>query len=500
MSIDPKFGRFCDECGRTIANAVRVYLGKDYCRACYQRTFLPVPCSQCGKSTRPHRHAAVDPVCDPCVRSKRTCLRCGKLTLIAGKLVGRSAVCPSCTPRFADKQICGGCGRESLRLTRPLFAGLLEPVCDSCRNKLNHATCSRCKRYRPVASTSVDGTRCCKDCVPGHETMHECPGCGCLLNGGGFGHCRSCINRRVVEKDAALVAAELEAPWCRDLWHGFVLESLSTDANSPRLRAQVNRSSELFRALDQRFVSMDEINSRSLLQRLDSQFLRLHLKASRYVVDKLKLHDFTLERVDQVEAQRSSKILAESADKPHGPMICAYAQWLTEIGIAARTGRLYLRAAESFCRQTKLNGSKPWQSSSLVDYLKKTPGNAANIARFVRYCREQLGWNVEMPHKAIWCPTTSRNTRDIRDLRAVLKTLDNRPDESMTTKELARVLSLALGISAAQLMRSRLENGVLRRPDGSIEIEQDAVIEPSNPLYRFAQQWAVRAEAYLGPR
>lgn len=500
MSIDPKVGRFCDECGQTIAAAVRVYKGKDYCRACYQRTFLPVACSECGKSTRPHRHAEGAPVCDLCLRSKRTCLRCGKLTLIAGKLVGRSAVCASCAPRFADKKICGGCGNESMRLTRPLFAGLLDPVCDSCRNKLNHATCSGCKRYRRVVASSIDGSRYCRECVPGHEVMHECPGCGCLMKGGGLGHCRSCINRGIVEKDAAMFSAELEAPWCRELWHGFVLASLSPDASSPRLRAQIGKSFEFFRTLEQRFDSIDDINSKSLNLQLDSQFFRRHLNASRYVVEKLNLQDFTAERANQVEAKRHEKILEESADKPHGPMIRAYAQWLTEIGIAARTGRLYLRAAESFCMQTKLDGSKPWQSSSLVQHLKRTPGNAANITRFVRYCREQLGWNVEMPKEGIWHPAASRTTRDIRDLRAVLQTLDNQTDESITTMELARVLSLALGVSAAQLMRCRVERGLKRLPDGSIEIEQDAVIETTNPLYRFACLWAVRTEAYLGSR
>jgi len=500
VSIDPKFGRFCDECGRTIDAAVRVYQGKDYCRACYQRTFLPVPCSQCGKSTRPHRHAEGDPVCDHCTRSKRTCLRCGKLVFVAGKLVGRSAVCASCAPRFADKQTCGGCGRESMRLTRPLFAGLQEPVCDSCRNKINHATCSGCRRYRPVASTSAGGTPHCADCLPGNEAVHACPSCGSLEKGGGLGHCRSCINRSNVEKDAALVAAEIEALWCRDLWYGYVRESLSPDASSPRLRAQINRAAEFFRALDQRFESMEEVNAKSLVQRLDSRFLRRYLTASRHVVASLNLDGITVARGERVEVQRTTNILAESANQSHGPMLRAYAQWLDGIGIAARTARLYLRAAESFCRLATLDGSIPWQPSELVAYLKKTPGNAASLGRFVRYCRKQLGWDVEMPAKTLWRPTASRATRDLRELRIALKTLDARPDASLTTKELARVLSLALGVSAAQLMRRRATTEVKRYPDGSIEIEQDAVIDVSHPLHRFAQRWADRAEAHLSAR
>lgn len=387
-----------------------------------------------------------------------------------------------------------------MRLTRPLFAGQQDPVCDSCRNKINHATCSGCRRYRPVASTTPDGTPHCADCLPGNEVVHACPGCGSIEKGGGLGRCRSCINRGNVEKDAALVAAEIEAPWCRDLWNGYVQASLSPDASSPRLRAQINRAAEFFRVLDQRFESMDEINAKSFVQRLDSRFLRRYLTASRHVLASMNLEDIILARDERAEAQRTTNILADSADQPHGPMLRAYGQWLDAIGIAARTARLYLRAAESFCRLASLDGSVPWQPSALVAYLKKTPGNAANLGRFVRYCRKQLGWDVEMPAKTLWRPTASRATRDVRELRIALKTLDARPDASLTTKELARVLSLALGVSAAQLMRKRAANGVKRYPDGSIEIEQDAVIGVSHPLHRFAQRWADRAEAYLNSR
>lgn len=349
-------------------------------------------------------------------------------------------------------------------------------------------------RYRLIAFKTPEGSPRCKECLPGNEVTHDCPGCGTLLKGGGLGRCRSCINRDKVMKDATFVAAQIEAPWCRNLWYGYVQESLSHGGSSPRLPEQIHRAAEFFRILDQRFESKDEIDTISLVQRMDSPILRLYLTASQYVVASLKLDGVVPARAAQVEERRVSSILDESDGQPHGPMLRAYAKWLEELGTAVRTGRLYLRAAESFCRYTSLNGSIPWQPSALVAYLKKTPGNAANLGRFVKYCRSQLGWNVEMPAKVLWHSTTSRTSRDLRELRAVLKSLDGREDASLTTQELARVLSLALGVSAAQLIRRKAAKGVNRYPDGSIEVEQDAIIDVSHPLHGLALRWADLAD------
>lgn len=500
MSIDPRHGRFCDECGRTIDAAVRVYQGKDYCRGCYQRTFLPVPCSECGSSTRQHRHAVGAPVCDRCTRSRRTCLRCGKLTFVAGKLVGRSAVCASCAPRFNDKRPCSACGRESNRLTRPLFAGQQDAVCDSCRNKINHATCSVCRRYRPISCRDTAGAVRCASCVPGNEVVHVCPGCGSVERGGGLGHCRPCLNRFNVEKDAALVASSIDSAWCRELWYGYAQASLQPDAGSPRLRARINRSADFFRALDRLFDSSDEVTADTLAQRMDARFLRSYLTAYRYVIGHLDLAGVESARAEQAEAHRTSKILQASADLPYGSILNAYVQWLQCEGISSRTARMYLRAAESFFRVTSEDGAGPWPPEALVDYLKRTPGNAANVGRFVRYCRRHLGWDVDMPDKALWRRSASRINQDVRALRAAMQSSDERPVASLSTKEVARVLSLALGIPAAQLLRRRAMVPISRFEDGSIEIDENAIICTTHPLYAFAQRWTVLADAYLNER
>lgn len=495
MSIEPKFGRYCDECGRGIVNAVRVHLGKDYCRACYQRTFLPVPCAICTEQIRAHKHATEKPVCDACARSTRTCMRCGKFTPVAGKIIGKSAVCEACAPHFREKRPCNQCGRLSSRLSRPLFADMQEPVCDSCRNKLNHATCRSCGRYRTVVGRTEQGTSYCADCIPGSEVRHDCPGCGAVVNGSGLSKCRSCTNKAAVLKNASFVAVELEAMWCRELWQAFVEHMLSDDSSSPQIKSRVEHAAEFFRELSQLFPSRDKFAAELMIQKVGSKFFRRHLLASRFVISKLGASEFEEKRGRSVEQQRIANILDRSGDGAYVTSLSIYAQWLTDHKVEVRTARLYLRAAEGFCASCRFDGATAWTEPAIIEYLKGSPGQAASLGRFVTYCRKQRGWDVRIPPKALWKQDPGM-AKDVSNLRKSIRALATKPSDALTTKDLARVLSLALDIPAVQLIRERSMVGVARRMDGAIEIYKDAAIEKSHPLYRFALRWADLADAY----
>ena len=495
MSIEPKKGRYCDECGRAILNAVRVHLGNDYCRACYQRTFLPVPCSVCQQQMRAHRHAAGVPVCDPCVRSSRTCLRCGRLTPRAGKLVGKSAVCAACVPYFTEKRPCTSCGRMSARLSRPLFAELENPVCDSCRNKLTHATCSTCRRYRVVAGHAVGATYC-GECIPGAETTHPCPECNCQVSGGGLGKCRACVNRAVIKKDAAFVAAEFESVWLRELWHAFVEGQLAGDCSAPQLRAQTSHAADFFRELGRTFKTAEAINAKSLTASVSSKILRAHLLASRFIVSKLELTQFDDARALRSEHLRIANILDQGGDRPYKAVLAVYADWLANQKIAIRTRRMYVRAAENFCAHCQLDGSSAWPVQGLIDYLIASPGQAASLGRFVTYCQIELNWNVRMPAKTLWHRVPDNTKRDLKLLQKIVKSMEEKVASKITTQELGRLFSLALGVSASQLLRERRSAGVRRHDGGAIEIMPAALIGPSHPLYRYAQRWADLTEVY----
>lgn len=489
MSIDPKFGRYCDGCGRGIVNAVRVHLGKDYCRSCYQTNFVKVQCTACQGPMREHKHATGEPTCNACKRSSRTCLRCGKFTLVAGKLVGNSAVCAACAPYFREKQPCSSCGQMSSRLSRPLFAGMKEPVCDSCRSRLSHATCSTCRRYRAVAGHSDDGSKHCKDCVPGQQVSHACPDCGAQVPGGGLGRCRTCVTRLSVHREAALCAASFEGERTKDIWHAFVQQQLEAAPESPKLISQIQHASTFFREFDRHFSREQDVSAQALSERIESRFMRSHLLASRFVVQALALNTFDETRALASEQRRAADVLTEAEGARHGALVLAYDQWLTEMGTAARTKRLYLRVAQDFCTDGKVDSDTPWVERQAIRYLTARPGQAANLGRFINFCKRSKGWDVKLPTKELWKGKPPQAQERVKALRKALASAEGASRIPATSQALARVLSLALDVPAAQLLRARANGDVKVHTNGDIEVTVDGRIAVSDPLYPIAQRW-----------
>lgn len=498
MSIDPKFGRYCDGCGRGITTAVRIHLGKDYCRSCYTSNFTRVPCPECQQPMRRHRHAPDDTACKTCVRSKRTCLRCGKFTPVAAKLVGQSAVCGACAVHFREERPCTSCGKPSKRLSRALFTGLQEEICDSCRDRLTHATCTACRRYRRVANTE-QGKPICRACLSPQPAVHDCPECGASVAGSGVARCRPCVIQSSVSAEAAMAAAELEGEAARSLWQGFVATQLADRTDNPKRVKQVAHAVGFFRLLDQAFKKVTDIDTTSMMQKIDGRELRRYLIASTYVIQTLRL-DLAQERDRATEARRTKAIIdrANAKKGDAGSTLRSYAVWLVAQDVAPRTARMYLRAAESFGHHVTLS-DPGWAQEQLIRYLKKSPGNRASLTRFVSYCRKVLGWDVKMVSEAAIATATgprSPITRQVEQLRKAIAVASKMEENTMPTKTVARILSLALDLPTAVLLRARNAGDVVVREDGTIEVAADAALKPSDTLYPYARRWAALGRRY----
>lgn len=490
MSIDIKFGRYCDECGRTIASAVRVHQGKDYCRACYQTTFIKTTCSKCSGSMRGHRHATSPPVCNECIRSERTCLRCGRFTLVAGKLVGNGAVCNSCALYFREKHPCTSCGRLSSRLSRPLFAGLQDRVCDRCRSTLTHATCSVCNRYRPIQGRDHQDKPYCKDCAPEHRLTHQCPCCGSIVNGGGLGRCIVCINTGAIRRDAEMTSAQLEKDWTRALWNLFVEEQIALGVENPTMRKRIATAANFFFALEKNFASQADINSSTLAHHIDSKLHRKYLLASRFVVAQLRLDDFTESRGAAAERRRIEDILTRSQGTQFIGLLVDFVAHLDSENTAPRTVRLYLRAAEAFCINSCASMTTgPWREQALVNHLKHFPGSANSLSRFVSHCKVRYEWGVQMPDRTKWKDPSQKLKKTLAVVKSGLQSASQQSVDEMSLKEVSRLLSAAMGIPATRLLSPK-EVPVYMSESGAILVTEDGLIEPGDPLHPFAKRWA----------
>ena len=496
MSYDHKHRRFCDECGRLTPKPTRIHLGNDYCSTCYARTFVRRTCGTCAGNVRVHKNAVEPFVCGACERRERLCLRCGKPAPIAGRLVDGGAVCGSCAPHYSEIQDCPQCAKPSSRLSRSPSQGIRTKVCDGCRAKATHASCSRCRRFRPVAERLADGKAVCASCLPGSEQAHPCPDCGSEVLGSGTGRCRFCINRAVVRSDASKVAPTLEGVWCQTLWSAYVEHRLSEQPDSPMLRKNLQKDVEFFRLLGATFKTREQACAAGLGRAVSSKVLRKHLVASRFVVRDDSPDDVTMHREARVESERICNVLARAESKPYASILSDYRRWLGEQHTLARTMRMYLTTAQVFCEAVKAREEGPWSQDAIVVFLRRHAGLAANLGRFVTFCQRRRTWDVQMPEKSLWKGYKSKERDDVKKLREAVESMDGRDPRTWTTKELARVLSTALGIPAAELVRNRV-GAHLRHADGSVHLGPDAVIGTAHPMRAYALRWAELADAQV---
>lgn len=492
MSFDPKHGRYCDECGRTIAKASRVYQSLEYCNTCYQRVFPRIACTRCGSGTRQHRRAQEPAVCAACRRIDRVCGRCRKPVPRAALIVAEQAICGACAPHFRPKQACTACGRPSARLSRPLFAGLTDRVCDACRNRISHATCSVCRRYRPVASPADRAAPRCRDCHGDSPATHACPACGAAVAGTGAGRCGPCLAASQARRIGALAAAMLEKRWARELYEAFIEHLLQAGTPSARTSKCLQASAEFFLVVERAFDDAGTVTRAALARNIGTAALRANLLASRFLVERLGLRPDEREVQRATERVRFDSIVQRSAREPYGWVVRAYAQYLLRRAVPIRTARLYLRAAEAFCEAALAEKAAPWPSEVLVRYLRRHPGHAASLGRFIGFCQEGLGWDVRRVEKSQWHNPRARTDRAVGVLRDLLSRIEGMPLESAPDRTLGQILSLALGVARTQLDASRRTGEVTMAAPNTIRVGGLEPIVLNGRLLAIAETWLRR--------
>jgi len=485
MSLDNKNIRYCDECGRTIRKAHRIFQGKDYCASCYPRVFQKVKCTLCDSWARPHRYSNEPAICRDCNIRTRRCLRCDASVPRAGKIINDKPVCPSCTPYFNDPKLCTSCGKSSLRvLCAPRF-GLDNPMCESCRRKLTHKTCSFCGKHRSVHGVTNDGKSYCVSCIPGQHHHHLCPGCGVQMPGGGRSRCRSCLNLARVMKEADLHSLALNHRWARDTFIKFAIWLHERSGDQPNCFSIFVAHEPFFERLDAYFQHSSEISESTLLETLGVAMIRRHLLASVFLQESLGVRLSSDAKVDSAERSRIQDKLIKNTREPWAPLLKKYSAWLSEKDISLRTQRLYLRAAEKFCQMQGVSSDNQCSTNLVSNFLKKNIGSRASLYKFITYCRTELGWPVEMPSVSV-SPSTSLAHR----LERLLQRIKKQGVESADLGTLSKTLALAFGYEHKKFLAhswslSKMEDMVILR-NGS-----DTLVVPPGYV-AIAQNWISR--------
>lgn len=499
MGIDRKGQRCCDHCGRLMAKAVRIHLGAEYCRGCYQTQFVKVACSRCAQTMRGHR-LSVEPICSMCERSERTCLRCRRLTPRASKLVEGKPVCPSCAVYFRPELSCEGCGEKSRRIFSSLIdkgAGLdcgdsnaegsrRLMLCQSCSIRSTHTTCSACRRHRRHVADTLDGKPLCPACAA-KPTTHNCPACGELIAGTGLGRCLPCSLRTSASRKALVLRAGLERPWCHDLWDGFAGELIGSKRHLHKASKILAASLPYFQIVECAFEARSSITSEALHASIASPVHRRHLLAYRFFLDALGVQDAKKARDRFNETRRLEEILVRAQNSAYASLLADFVEALRVKGTASRTIRLYAGVAQTFCARSGTTADRAWKPQSILEFLQHTPGAANSLSAFVGFCRRYKGWSVVMPNKQTLGEQVGLGQHAVVRLKKALASVEGRTAESLKLLEVVRVMSAATGLPARALLSANI--GAREHSGGIIVLSDEAQIAPGHPLYPYAWQW-----------
>lgn len=487
MSYDAKHVRYCDECGRSIAKAHRRHRGSDYCSTCYARVFVRRPCRLCGELARFHKNAPVaEMVCPSCARERRTCLRCSKPLPRAAKIIAGGAVCGACVPYFNERKPCPQCGRPSLRLSSAPKHGVHEKICDRCRNRLTHRTCSVCRRYRQIVGERPNGKPFCAECAPEAPRAHRCPGCDTVVPGGGRGHCLPCLNRTRAAKEVALQQLALSTEWSRNLYEGFGAWLVDGHPNHHRLLAILRNHFVFFEVLDKGFSGIEEITGATLLDRFQVAGLRAHALPVRYLTARLGITLDAQTKFEHAERHRIAAIVRAHRSQSWGKRLEQYAESLATSGTATRTSRLYLSAAAEFCR-AELGSEEGFHTESMLQrFLRRHPGLRANLYRWNTFCSELASETISMP------PARVRRgpPRTARELARLLSAIDAVGLDRASTSLIQRALAKAFGYSVKQFCDRQWS---IRHADGAIWLRSDEEqLCVPNRIVSVAIEWVKR--------
>ena len=408
----PSASRCCDECGRSISKAHRVEDGVSYCGTCYARCFKPRPCGQCGLLSR----LLVSDASASCRKCQHggPCTRCGKTGAALGKISAYGPICASCRPHFVQEKACSNCGTVSTRLSRAQHLGFDEPVCPACA-RLDHATCSSCRRYRRV-SASPNGQMLCVKCLDLGTV--PCPSCTQPMPAGSGRQCDTCSWRLRLHRRCTQDVHAIASPKGQRAFLAFA-QWLELHQGPKRAALGIHRQLEFFLRLDEHWQS--GVDAGTLLRVLGSVGMRRHLLATRWLSLQQGVEIDEQGRQTDTEERLTQALLATLPGQSMAfQAASAYREKLKVNGRrrqpSPRSIRLALRPAVTLLLESDPKGTALPAQQHLIRYLHRVPGQRAALSGFISFLRAERGLELTMP-------TTTLRPADLKGIERELVAL-----------------------------------------------------------------------------
>ena len=313
----------------------------------------------------------------------RDCGACGRpFAGKAGRVVDGRPVCPTCGNRLRPKVDCAECGRPTARPRRRTPDGGL--ICEGCLNRDTHATCKVCRRHRPIAIRGDDGAPACAGCAAAEPATRACPDCGATVPGRGAAPCGLCGLKRLIARRAAECVALAGPPWARALFEAFgAWPDLPRDRNAVarRMDAYARRFAEIGAGC----AGPGEVTQARLLALLGNEGMRREVLVVRFLAGHLGLAWDSATAEDAAERRRIEATLAAAAGRPWAADLRAYHDHVAADDVRPKTVRVYVAAAASLLAGSGVVRAAALEQAHVRLSLRRSPGNRANLARFVSW-------------------------------------------------------------------------------------------------------------------
>lgn len=380
--------RRCDQCGRKMEKAHRIYKGLSYCSTCYAREFKSKICPKCGSISR---LLAKDPdaICGHCEKDK-PCVRCGKEKYLIGLISIYGPVCKSCARYFSEPKQCSQCGELSHHLSRVKRLGFDEPVCPKCARS-DHGCCQMCRRSRRLHQAS-DGRQLCKKCL--ELGYIPCTSCGRLMPAGRGKQCETCYWNSAFERRLRLNQAAILEKRISQNYYSFSIW-LKQKIGAFNATLKVDRYLAFFIELEKiEFVNPDY--SKLLAHFGAEQLRRVQLPIQWLIETQGLVVDIVQKKADSERRQIDCLVHRLITDSKSRRIIDAYYQYLIGKGkTSLRSIRLSLHPAVSVLELCLTTGHDLPEQKDINRYINQTPGQTAALSGFISFLNKSYGLQLK---------------------------------------------------------------------------------------------------------
>lgn len=379
----------CNECGRGMPKAHKIYHGRRFCSTCYPRVFCRRNCPRCSLPARLPK-ADSQAVCTKCELDV-PCIRCGKSEYEIGKVTQYGPVCGSCAVYFRAPK-----GPVTSERQDGLTASASDALVP---NGDRRATCSSCRRHRTVA-TSINGTVLCKACAD--LGAIPCPSCKKSMPAGRGSQCEDCYWRETFFKRLAIDEAGLGSKKVAFAFKAFGTWLIQT-VPSQKAALSIHRYFPFFFEVDAVWGEFPTYER--LLGQFGAEGLRRVRLPMRWLVEtRMVIVDATL-RDENSEVRRIEAIGAALREGSiQAGIMEAFKADLdsrcTLNKMKTKSVRMALQPAAALLTMCEQEGVSIPDQATLNRYLAKVPGQRAAVTTFVTFINTLYGAGISVEKTA----------------------------------------------------------------------------------------------------